>query len=220
MERIRHCSSTRKLFVDYYNHCQRLRLNHPKQGMRAMLGKAAEKVGRVATILHCIHASHLGIEVSRKVPAEQVAAAIKWVEYTTQQALSINIEVCSPDALESNLAKIISLAERNGGTVSIREVSKTFNGKHRKSNQEIQAWFAELVTLKYGEVTSKGRSILFSRTYVSPISPTGYKQDTVSLTSGDTPVPTMSPIPPLSDVVSPSSQSNGDTWGHIGDTPE
>jgi hypothetical protein len=40
----------RKLFVDYYNHCQRLRLNHPKQGMRAMLGKAAEKVGRVATI--------------------------------------------------------------------------------------------------------------------------------------------------------------------------
>ena len=37
-------------------------------------------------------------------------AAIKWVEYTTQQALSINIEVCDSEALESNLAKIISLA--------------------------------------------------------------------------------------------------------------
>jgi hypothetical protein len=44
----------KELFVDYYNHCQRLRFDHPKQGMRAMLGKAAEKVGRVATILHCI----------------------------------------------------------------------------------------------------------------------------------------------------------------------
>ncbi|MEG4487410.1 DUF3987 domain-containing protein [Microcoleus sp. D2_18a_B4] len=209
----------RKLFVDYYNHCQRLRLNHPKQGMRAMLGKAAEKVGRVATILHCIHAAHMGIEVSSKIPACQVAAAIKWVEYTTQQALSINIEVCSPDALESNLAKIISLAERNGGAVSVREVSKTFNGKHRKSNQEIQEWFAELVAMNYGEVTSKGRSILFSLTYVSPMSPMGYKLDTVSVTNGDTPVPTMSPIPPLSDTVSPSSQSNGDNWGHIGDTP-
>ncbi|MEG5032806.1 DUF3987 domain-containing protein [Microcoleus sp. AT3-D2] len=209
----------RKLFVDYYNHCQRLRLNHPKQGMRAMLGKAAEKVGRVATILHCIYAAHMGIEVSPKIPASQVAAAIKWVEYTTQQALSINIEASSPDALESNLAKIISLAERNGGAVSVREVSKTFNGKHRKSNQEIQEWFTELVTMNYGEVTSKGRSILFSLTYVSPMSPMGYKLDTASVTDGDTPVPTMSPIPPLSDTVSPSSQSNGDNWGHIGDTP-
>jgi hypothetical protein len=54
----------KRLFVDYYNHCQRLKFDHPKQGMRAMLGKAAEKVGRVATILHCIHAAHLGGEVS------------------------------------------------------------------------------------------------------------------------------------------------------------
>src|SRR4028119_1945701 len=102
----------KKLFVDYYNHCQRLRLNHPKQGMRAMLGKAAEKVGRVATILHCIHVAHVGGEVSPQIPASRVRAAIKWVEYTTQQALSINIEVCDPEALESNLTRIISLAER------------------------------------------------------------------------------------------------------------
>ncbi len=102
----------KKLFVDYYNHCQRVKFDHPNQGMRAMLGKAAEKVRRVATILHCIHAAHLGNEVSSKIPATQIAAAIKWVEYTTQQALSINLEVCSPDALESNLVKIISLAEQ------------------------------------------------------------------------------------------------------------
>jgi hypothetical protein len=40
--------------------------------------------------------------------------------HTTQQALSINTEVCDPKALESNLAKIISLAERKGGTVTAR----------------------------------------------------------------------------------------------------
>jgi hypothetical protein len=38
----------------------------------------------------------------------------------TQQALSINTEVCDPEALESNLAKIISLAGRKGGTVTAR----------------------------------------------------------------------------------------------------
>jgi hypothetical protein len=154
----------RKLFVDYYNHCQRLRLNHPKQGMRAMLGKAAEKVGRVATILHSIHAAHLGGEVSPKIPASRVAAAIKWVEYTTQQALSVNIEVCSPDALESNLAKIISLAERKGGTATVRDIQLSFDSKYGFTAQKIREWLQKLVEMNYGEVTQKGNSIRFSLT--------------------------------------------------------
>jgi hypothetical protein len=127
-----------------------------------MLGKAAEKVGRVATILHCIHAAHLGSEVSQKIPASRVRAAIKWVEYTTQQALSINIEVCSPDALESNLAKIISLAERNEGTVTARDVLRVFDAKNRPTSQAVREWFGDLEALNYGEVTEKGRSIRFS----------------------------------------------------------
>lgn len=208
----------RKLFVDYYNHCQRLRLNHPKQGMRAMLGKAAEKVGRVATILHCIHAAHTKIEVSSKIPASQVAAAIKWVEYTTVQALSINIEVSSPDALESNLAKIISLAERKGGTVTAREVSKSFDAKYRPSAQKIREWFTELATMNYGEVTSKGQSILFSLTKTSPSSPASWNVDTATVTSGDTYLPTVSPPSPLSNVPPPFTQSSGEEWGGSGDT--
>ncbi len=175
----------RKLFVDYYNRCQRLRLNHPKQGMRAMLGKAAEKVGRVATILHCIHASHLGIEVSPKIPAEQIAAAIKWVEYTTQQALSINIEVCSPDALESNLAKIISLAERNGGTVTARDVLRIFDSKYRPTSQAVQKWFGDLETVKYGEVTEKGRSIRFSLYETSAFSALAQNLDGASIPNAE-----------------------------------
>ena len=180
----------RKLFVDYYNHCHRLRLNHPKQGMRAMLGKAAEKVGRVATILHCIHAAHMGIEVSSKIPASQVAAAIKWVEYTTQQALSINIEVCSPDALESNLAKIISLAERKGGTVTARDVLLSFNPKYRPTSQKIREWFGELMTMKYGEVTQKGNSVMFSLSPTSTVSTVAHNPYTVSDTDVDSHVRT------------------------------
>jgi hypothetical protein len=175
----------KELFVDYYNHCQRLRFDHPKQGMRAMLGKAAEKVGRVATILHCIHAAHFGSEVSPKIPAKQIAAAIKWVEYTTQQALSINIEVCSPEALESNLAKIISLAESKGGAVTARDVLLTFDSKYRPSGQTIREWFKELVELKYGEITEKGRSIRFSLDKTSTSSTLAQNLDTASLSNVD-----------------------------------
>jgi CRISPR-associated protein Cmr3 len=167
----------KELFVDYYNHCQRLRFDHPKQGMRAMLGKAAEKVGRVATILHCIHATHLGGEVSPQIPASRVRAAIKWVEYTTQQALSINLEICEPAALAPSLAKIISLAERKGGMVSARDVSLAFDSKHRPSGQQIREWFRELVTLKYGEVTSKGQKITFTLTPHSTVSTLDSNQD-------------------------------------------
>jgi hypothetical protein len=206
----------RKLFVDYYNHCQRLRLNHPKQGMRAMLGKAAEKVGRVATILHCIHVAHLGGEVSPQIPASRVRAAIKWVEYTAQQALSINIEVCSPDALESNLAKIISLAERKGGTVSARDVSKSFTAKYRPSAQEIRGWFTELASLNYGDITTQGQSLLFSLTKLPPLPPVGWELDTVSVTSGGNVTPSVPPLSPPSNIFTPNPCSSGGKWGQSG----
>lgn len=194
----------KKLFVDYYNHCQRLKFEHPKQGMRAMLGKAAEKVGRVATILHCIHAAHLGTEVSRKIPIQQIAAAIKWVEYTTQQALSINLEVCSPDALESNLVKIISLAERKGGAVTARDVLLSFNPKYRPTSQKIREWFGELMTMKYGEVTQKGNSFLFSLHSTSTVSTLTQNQYTASITDVDTNIHTTSTTSTLSEQKHPT----------------
>jgi hypothetical protein len=203
----------RNLFVDYYNYCQRLRLNHPKQGMRAMLGKAAEKVGRVATILHCIHAAHLGAEVSRQIPAKQIAAAIKWVEYTTQQALSINIEVCSPDALESNLAKIISLAERKGGAVTARDVLLTFDSKYRPNAQTVREWFKELEELKYGEITEKGRSIRFSLGKTSTSSTLAQSLDTASLSNVDASTHTTSTSSTLNDQNFKNSKFNVDERG-------
>ena len=202
-----------KLFVDYYNHCQRLRLNHPKQGMRAMLGKAAEKVGRVATILHCIHAAHFGAEVSRQIPAKQIAAAIKWVEYTTQQALSINIEVCSPDALESNLAKIISLAERKGGTVTARDVLLTFDSKYRPNTQTIREWFKELEQLKYGQITEKGRSIRFSLSKTSTSSTLAQNLDTASFSNVDASIHTTSTSSTLNGQTFKNSKFNVDERG-------
>jgi hypothetical protein len=106
-----------------------------------------------------------------------VRAAIKWVEYTTQQALSINLEICEPAALAPSLAKIISLAERKSGMVSARDVSLAFDSKHRPSGQQIREWFRELVPLKYGEVTSKGQKITFTLTPHSTVSTLDSNQD-------------------------------------------
>ena len=65
----------RSLFLGFNNYCEEARISHPKQGMRAMLGKAPEKVGKLSTILHCIHAAHTDQEISQSIPAETVRAA-------------------------------------------------------------------------------------------------------------------------------------------------
>jgi hypothetical protein len=123
-----------------------------------------------------------------------VRAAIKWVEYTTQQALSINIEVCSPNALESNLAKIISLAERKGGTATVRDVLLSFNPKYRPSSQKIREWFGELTAMKYGEVTQKGNSFLFSLSSTSTVSTVTQNAYTASIITVDVSVHTTSTL--------------------------
>jgi len=207
----------KQLFVDYYNHCQRLKFDHPKQGMRAMLGKAAEKVGRVATILHCIHAAHLGIEVSQKIPASRVRAAIQWVEYTTQQALSINIEVCNPEALDATHTKILNEARKKGGSITADQTRKLLGDlKHRPETSKVVGWFEKLAAMNYGEVTKKGRSIIFSLSPVSRLSPLVQNQDTASVTEGDNLIPFASPVSPLSRLTEPDnefSETKGDTNG-------
>ncbi|MCU0545884.1 MAG: DUF3987 domain-containing protein [Oscillatoriaceae cyanobacterium Prado104] len=153
----------RKMFLAFYNHCGREFVSHPKQGMRAMWGKAAEKVGKLALVLHCIHAGHNGVEISQTIGTDIVRAAIKFVNFTIGQALSLNLELCEPNALAPNLAKILLLAERKGGMVSARDVSKNFSTyKSPLKTEQVREWFGELAKLKYGEVTTKGRNISFT----------------------------------------------------------
>ena len=206
------------LFTKFYDHCDKRRELHPKQGMRAMLGKNAEKVGKLATILHCIRGAHSGSEISREIGIESVKAAIKFVTFTTGQALSINVEVSEPSALAPNLVKILSLAERKGGAVSAREVSKAFDSKHRPASQKILEWFTELESMKYGEVTSKGQTISFITSTLSPVSPVACKQDTARIPGGDNPLSPVSPVSPLLTDLNDLNEQSGDKWGYSGIT--
>ena len=144
--------AARKLFIKLYNHCERQRKSHPKQGMRAMWGKAPLKVGKIATILHCLHAAHLGLETSPKITIDTVRSAIKFVKFTTDQALSLNLEICESTELAPNLAKIVFLADRKQEPIRISEIRSSFNSKYRPTTGVIRQWFGQLVTMGYGLV--------------------------------------------------------------------
>jgi hypothetical protein len=203
-------AAARKLFIAYYNQCELDRVKSIKQGMRAMLGKAPEKVGKIATILHAIHGAFKGGEISENISAEIVRAAIQFVKYTTDQALSVNLDICESSALAPNLAKIISLAERSGGTTTVAKIAKSYNAKLRPDSQKIRAWLDQLVEMKYGEVTSNGRNISFTlspRPHSSPLTSNPYIESLESV-----PITSVSASPK-----SPLEATNGDEWGRNGD---
>lgn len=74
----------------------------------------------------------------------------------------LSIEVCTPNALEGNLAKIILLAQQKNKSITVREVQHGFHSKHRPSAQNIKKWFFELQQMQYGKVTASGKSYSFT----------------------------------------------------------
>ncbi|MEG4318635.1 MULTISPECIES: DUF3987 domain-containing protein [unclassified Microcoleus] len=211
-----------KLFEEFNDYCEEERISHPKQGMRAMWGKAPEKVGKLVTILHCIYAKHLSIELSKTISADTVRTAIKFVKFTIDQALSLNLEACGPNSLAPNLAKIVLLAERKGGTVSINDCRRSFESKNRPTTQQMREWFGELAAMQYGKVVAEGKSIFFtissstfsSSTTPPPLDPLlGSKADTekVSVLHSSTPLPPLSPLWPTP-IVEKVEESGG--WLH------
>jgi Protein of unknown function (DUF3987)/CHC2 zinc finger/Bifunctional DNA primase/polymerase, N-terminal len=172
------------LFTHFHDIWSEQKISHPKQGMRAMIGKAAEKVGKLATILHCIRAAHLGDEVSPYISIESVRAAIKFVQYTMDQALSMNSEGegkhLEKDLLTPNLIRVIELAKRKGGTVSVRDVQRSFSSKQQPTSQKIREWFSELITMQYGQTQTTGKSFQFVLLPTPTVLTIGYNPDTVS----------------------------------------
>jgi len=168
----------KRLFTVFYNAMEERRETEPKQGIRAMVGKMPEKVGKMAAIIYALTCAFNGIEVNPLIPKTAVEAAIKFVKFSSDQIASLYAEFSDRTALAPNLAKIISLTERKGGTISLYEVRQSFNGKERPEVQRVRDWFTELSNLKYGEVTSKGRKITFTLSPQSTLSTLAQNPDT------------------------------------------
>jgi hypothetical protein len=202
----------KRLFTAFYNAMEDRRVAEPKQGIRAMVGKMPEKVGKMAAIIYALTCAFNGFEVNPLIPKAAVEAAIKFVKFSSDQIASLYAEFSDRQALAPSLAKVVLLAERKGGTVSGRDISKAFDSKHRPTTQQIREWLEELVVMKYGEVTNKGRNISFTISPHSPLSPLASNQVPESIKD----IPSHNLPYPHSPH---SEQLNGDKWGYIGDNP-
>ncbi|XZO02886.1 MAG: DUF3987 domain-containing protein [Microcoleus sp.] len=167
----------KRLFTAFYNATERRRVTEPKQGMRAMIGKMPEKVGKMATIIHTITCTFNGVPVNPLIPKNAVEAAIKFVKFSSDQIASLYAEFSERTALAPNLTKVILLAERKGGVIQIRDVQQTFNSKQRPSVQQVREWFGQLTLMKYGNTTDTGKLLSFTLSPQSTESTDIYKSD-------------------------------------------
>ena len=164
----------KRLFNAFYEATDKRRVEEPKQGIRAMVGKMQEKVAKMAAIIHTIDSVFNGVEVSSLIPKTAVEAAIKFVKFSSDQIASLYTEFSDRTALAPNLAKIVLAAERKGGTITIREARENlFLSKQRPTTQTVREWFSELQEMKYGEVTTVKKSVSFTLiTVPTPTYPT------------------------------------------------
>ncbi|MEG4519229.1 MULTISPECIES: DUF3987 domain-containing protein [unclassified Microcoleus] len=190
----------KRYFTEFYNRAEDKRVAEPMQGKRAMIGKAPEKVGKLAGVLHVLNCIFNGQTVTPRIPKSIVQAAVKFVIFTANQIDVLYTEFSDRTALAPNLAKILTLAEAKGGSVSARDVTQAFDSKHRPNKQQIQEWFTELIEMKYGEVTTKGQKITFTLSPHSTVSTVAQNPDTESDTHIHTSLSTVSTVSTLLEV--------------------
>jgi hypothetical protein len=153
----------KRLFNAFYEATDKRRVEEPKQGIRAMVGKMQEKVAKMAAIIHTLTCAFNDVEVSSLIPKTAVEAAIKFVKFSSDQIASLYAEFSDRQALAPSLAKIVLLAERKGGAVSSRDVQRTFTSGHKAvSAQQVREWFAELELMNFGQVTIVKKTVSFT----------------------------------------------------------
>jgi hypothetical protein len=88
-----------------------------------------------------------------------VQAAVKFVIFTANQIDVLYTEFSDRTALAPNLAKILTLAEAKGGSVSARMSLRHSTQNIAPTSRQIQEWFTELIEMKYGEVQQKAKKL-------------------------------------------------------------
>lgn len=147
---------------------EKKRIAEPRQGMRGALGKMPEKIGKLAITIHAINCVFNGQPLTPAIPKSAVAAAAKFVKFTADQIAAIYTEFSDRTALAPSLTKILLLAERKGGIISVRDAQRSFSGK-QPSAQQTREWFAELTELGYGTACHIGKGFGFQLNLQKPL---------------------------------------------------
>jgi hypothetical protein len=157
-------SQAKKLYHNWYDELDRLKMAESRQGIRAVYAKMKGDTGVLALLLHCFN----GCVAEGSTPALEIdeatmAAAIKLSKYHIGQVKLIHSE---GDAANGDVAaihaKIIQLSERKGWlkAADVRDIDR--QTKKQFSADDIRRHFQELEASGFGQTKGQRTKLMWS----------------------------------------------------------
>ncbi|HEY9638666.1 MAG TPA: DUF3987 domain-containing protein [Coleofasciculaceae cyanobacterium] len=157
-------SQAKKLYSNWYDELDRLKMAESRQGIRAVYSKMKGDTGVLALLLHCFN----GCVAEGSTPALEIdeatmAAAIKLSKYHIGQVRLIHSEgdVANGDVAAIH-AKIIQLSERKGWlkAADVRDIDR--QTKKQFSADDIRRHFQELEASGFGQTRGQRTKLTWS----------------------------------------------------------
>lgn len=149
-----------------HDHLERLRVTHPKPGMRAVYSKMKGIIGRLALNLHVLWELDAGKACpSEEIPMNIMEMAIALAKFYIGQVKLIHAD-SDDESLPRHITKLIELSKRleaNGkdGWIKAQQYREQFQPKKRPSAQQARDWMKESVIQGHGRTRGTGNRLEF-----------------------------------------------------------
>jgi len=203
-----------KLYRNWYNELDQLRITEPRQGLRAVYSKMKGDTGVLALLLHCFNSCVVeGSVPDLEINESTMVAAIKLAKFHIGQVKLIHSE---GDAANGELAaihtKIIQLSERKGWlkAADVRDIDR--QSKKQFSANDIRKHFRELEATGFGQTKGEGPRLMWSIHREDDSPPprdnSGQTQDNSGQTTKKTEATTIPIVQPIVEKNSGKTQDN------------
>lgn len=154
-----------KLYQPVYNQLERLRVSHPKQGMRAVYSKMEGYVGRLALNLHVLWELAQGsLCPSEEIPAWIMETAIQLAKFYLGQ-IQVLHALSDDEELPTRILKLLELSKRRevaaDGWVKAKQYQLIFSKKSRPCAENARQIMLEAVAMGKGQVRGEGNRLEF-----------------------------------------------------------
>jgi hypothetical protein len=153
-----------KRYQQIYNQLEKLRVTHPRAGMRAVYSKMEGYIGRLALNLHVLWE----IASGKACPAEEIPPfilemAIALAKFYVGQVRLVH-SFSDEEGLAPGVVKLIELSKRldtNGkdGWVKAKQYQELFAAKKRPSAQQVRDLMLQAQSLGYGRIRGTGNRL-------------------------------------------------------------
>jgi hypothetical protein len=203
-----------KLYRNWYNELDQLRITESRQGLRAVYSKMKGDTGVLALLLHCFNSCVVeGSVPDLEINESTMVAAIKLAKFHIGQVKLIHSE---GDAANGELAaihaKIIQLSERKGWlkAADVRDIDR--QSKKQFSANDIRKHFRELEATGFGQTKGEGPRLMWSIHKEDDSPPpggnSGQTQDSSGQTTKNTEATTIPIVQPFVEKNSGKTQDN------------